>query len=434
MFTDVMNYQKMRYRYGYKKTLLLGNTLFVFVFGIVLIWSLFSKLDGGAYAVGRVIVENKTQTLQHLEGGVIAEILKRDGESVEKGDVILILNNIKAKSDTKRLIAQFQDLKTSEIRLDAQRSLYKNDLIFPPNLHDDVKKTQLALYRDNKAQYLGNLALLTEKKHLFNREYQGLIQKNTYLLRQIELEQKLYQKQESLVKKGFKPQNMLDTQSIKINELRKEYADIQTNIATTQRRIAETNLEIDNLKNKTTAEASDALKDIQAKLLDVNERLFSSDDILKRTKIIAPITGIVTDLKFNTIGGVIAPATDIVSIVPKKTQMIIEARINPQDINSIHINQLAKIHFKSYRSVQVPLINGVVTYVAADTVKDKMTGLEYYSAHIIPDAKNLEKVSKIVQLQSGMPADVTIATGERTPFDYFISPLRDSLRKSFTEE
>jgi HlyD family type I secretion membrane fusion protein len=434
MFTDVMNYQKTLHRYGYKKILFLGNALFVFVFGIVLIWSLFSKLDGGAYAIGRVIVENKTQTLQHLEGGVIAEILKRDGEAVEKGDVILILSNIKAKSDTKRLIAQFQDLKTSEIRLDAQRSLYKNDLIFPPNLHEDVKKTQLALYRDNKAQYLGNLALLTEKKHLFSREYQGLIQKNTYLLRQIELEQKLYQKQEGLVEKGFKPQNTLDTQSIKINELRKEYADIQTNIATTQRRIAETNLEIDNLKNQTTAEASDALKDIQAELLDVNERLSSSDDILKRTKIIAPITGIVTDLKFNTIGGVIAPATDIVSIVPKKTQMIIEARINPQDINSIHVKQIAKINFKSYRSVQVPLIDGVVTYVAADTVTDKMTGLEYYSAHIIPDAKNLEKVSKIVQLQSGMPADVTIATGERTPFDYFISPLRDSLRKSFTEE
>jgi membrane fusion protein, epimerase transport system len=434
MFHDVMRYQKTFERLNYKRIILIGNILFFLIFGVLLLWSLFAKLDGGAYAIGKVIVENKTQTLQHLEGGVIAEILKRDGEAVEQGDVILILNNIKAKSETKRLIAQFEDLKTSEIRLEAQHSLYKTELVFPSDIHENVKKTQHALYKDNKTQYLGNLALLLEKKQLFNREYGGLVQKNIYLTRQLELEQKLYNKQESLVQKGFKPQNMLDTQNIRLNELRKEQADIQTNIATTQRRIAETNLEIDNLNNQTIAEASDALKGIKAELLDVNERLSSSDDILKRTKIVAPISGIVTDLKFNTIGGVIAPATDIVSIVPKKTQMIIEARIDPKDINSIGVNQIAKINFKSYRSVQVPLINGVVTYVSADTVQDKMSGLEYYTAYIMPDAKSLDNVSKIVQLQSGMPADVTIATGERTPFDYFISPLRDSLRKSFTEE
>lgn len=434
MISDTIPFEETFEKSTYKKIVYACNILFFIVFGVVLLWSLFASLDGGSYASGRVIVQNKTQIIQHLEGGVVAEILVKDGDYVEKDAPLLVLNDIGARSETQRLTAQLNRLTASQARLHIERKLFEKKLVFPESIPDDIKDFQTKVYLDRKANYTSRIALLQEHRALIQREYQGLLQKSSHLNNQIKLEQDLYNKKSVLAEQGFIPHNQLSEQEVKISELNKERADTQTAIATTKRRMTETSLEIRKLQNEFTVSASEELKSTEAEIADTKERLANVKDVLTRTKIVAPIAGTVTDLKFNTIGGVISPGQDVLSIVPQGTKMIIEARVNPQDINSVIIDQKAKIHLKAYKSIHVPSIDGVVSYVSADTVQDPATGLDYYTAHIVPDKVMLEKLEKKVSLLAGMPADVTIITGERSPFDYFISPFRDSLRQSFTEE
>lgn len=434
MITDAIAFEETFEKPTYKRIVFTCNILFIFVFGIVLFWSLFARLDGGSYAPGRVIVQNKTQVIQHLEGGVVAEILVKDGDYVEKGAALLVLNDVNARSETQRLIALNNRLRASGARLHSERKLFSENPIFPTDIPRDVIDFQNKIYQDKEANYSSRIALLQERKALIGREYSGFVQKSSFLNKQIKLEVGIYDKKRVLAEQGFIPQNEVSEQEVKLSELKKERADTQTSVATTKRRMTETTLEIKRLQNEFTVEANEELKTVEAEIADTTERLANIRDVLSRTKILAPISGTITDLKFNTIGGVVSSGEEIVSIVPQGTDMLIEARINPQDINSVIVDQKAKIHLTAYKSIHVPSIDGVVSYVSADTVQDPVTGADYYTAYIMPDKETLDKLSKKVTLLAGMPADVTIIMGERSPFDYLISPLRDSLRKSFTEE
>jgi HlyD family type I secretion membrane fusion protein len=419
---------------GYLSASFIGLILFIIVFICGGLWSILAQLDGGAFAIGRVIVQNKTQTIQHLEGGVIAELPVKNGDYVKKDQILLVLNDIKARADSQRLTGQYYRLKAAQSRLSAEQSLFKSNPVFIPQTPADIRSSQLKLFNDNMTTYRGRVLLLQEKKALIQREHSGLNQKIQHLNRQINLESGLRDKKAYLVNQGYAAINQLSEQEVRLNELQKEKADTETAISTAFRRMTETDLEIDNTNNEFILRASEEMKTIESNLIDVSEELEASKDVLTRTNITAPIDGTITNLELNTIGGVIPPATAIMSIVPKDTLMLVEAKVRPQDINSVHVDQKARIHFTAYKSVKVPAVSGVVTYVSADTKQDQTTGENYYTATITPDKEVLNKLSEKITLTAGMPADVTISTGERTPLDYLISPIKDSLRKSFTEE
>ena len=197
--------------------------------------------------------------------------------------------------------------------------------------------------------------------------------------------------------------------------------------------IAEAEIEILNLRNDFQNDVVDELRETQTQLADIEERIRASADTFKRILIIAPLSGTITDLKVHTVGGVISPGAKIADIVPQDDKLIVEAKVQPQDIDVVRAGLLARVRLSAYKTRNVPPVDGIVRHVSPDRFTDERTGQSYYLARIEIDDKELKPL-KEVELYPGMPTDVLIVIGERTLLSYLFAPITDSFNKAFREQ
>jgi len=223
-------------------------------------------------------------------------------------------------------------------------------------------------------------------------------------------------------------------------ELKKETSELQgkkgeyeANISKVKQAINETELEIANIKTEKMNEVIKELQEVKTKIADLEERVFASSDILQRTIIRAPQDGIVNDLKFHTKGGVIAPAGEILEIIPQDDELIIEAKVSPQDIDVVRVGLKAKVRLSAYKTKSVPMLKGEVTDVSADSFQDQNDGSYYFTARVKINEKEVSRL-KGVSLYPGMPAESHIITVSRTFMRYLFDPLSVSMNRAFREE
>ncbi len=403
-------------------------------------WGGFAPIESAVVAPGSITVETNRKTVQHLEGGIIAEILVKEGDTVVLGQPLLYLNSTSANSQQQLILGQYITSLASESRLITERDNV-DTIKFSKELdehHDQAKVTELVdgqskLFLTRRGALQGKIDILEEKIRQYVKQIQSLETQRRELGNQLDIVSDQIESAQELFNKGYGQKPKLLEYKNNLASLKGRHAELEAQIATTKGSISEAKFQIINEKNAFLKDVMDELKEVQQKISGFREQLQASKDVLARTMITAPQSGKVTGLRQHTIGGVISPGAPLMDIIPQNDKLLVEARVQLQDIDVVHETQAAKIMLSVYRSRIAPRVDGKVKYVSADKFTDEKTGVQYYLAHVIIDQKSLKKLGSEIVLYPGMPAEVFITTGSTTFLKYLLRPLTDAFYRSVRE-
>ncbi|WP_137700733.1 HlyD family type I secretion periplasmic adaptor subunit [Marimonas lutisalis] len=421
---------------------ILGLTSAVLFFGVFGVWSWYAPLASAAVAPGVVNPDGSRKTVQHLEGGIIRTIHVREGDHVAAGDTLVTLEDVRALARLNELRERQVFLLATEARLVAEQTgLESVKFTFPEELATDrpeqiaeAKVSQRALFHDRRETQAARERILGSRIKQLREEITGLNEVISAQDEQLEL-----LKQEIEVTQGLydqKLQRLAPLLALKRQEaeLSAEQAGHRATIARLEQQIGETELQLHATHQQIREEVSTELANIRAELATIKSQLPERADALARTKVTAPIAGQVLNLRVTTeVGGILKPGGEILDIVPDDGALIIEARLKPQDIDTVHPGMQARVLLTAYTQRNLPQIYGTLRNVSADRLIDDRTGEPYFLAQVLVPAEALEEIPGEIVMTAGMPADVMILTGERTVFDFVLKPFADSLRLSFRE-
>ncbi len=424
-----------------RKAIHVGMVSILLIFGFFGLWSALAPLNSAAISIGKVILDNNKKTIQHLEGGIVDKILVREGEHVEEGQPLIRLDETTAKARYDLLRKQFVTARAAEARLIAERD-NQEAVAFPEDLTEQRKDdeavkealdSQERLFASRRANLEGRISILNQKIQQFKEEIKGLEAQSISSSEQIALLRREIADVERLVNNRNAPKSRLLALQRQLASINGERGEFGAMIARAEQSIGEADLEIINANNTFLNDVIEELKEAQATRNDLEERIRASEDTFNRINIVAPIEGTITDLQVHTIGGVIQPGEKLMDIVPIDDKLVIEAMIQPQDIDVVRAGLEASVRLNAYKARFVPPITGEVMHVSADRFDEQQTGQSYYKARILVDSTEIQELEG-VDLYPGMPVDVLIVTGSRTMLSYLFSPIRESFSKSFREE
>lgn len=415
----------------------IGLLLFIAVFGIFGIWAAIAPIDSAAHGSGQVTVKTYKKLVQHLEGGLVSKILVQNGDLVSTGNILLELDNTQSLALLEVTYSQYAALKASEARLQAERAGDKN-INFPP-LETGNQKTyeseiisQTAIFQARKNTQQGSVELLKQRIDQLKSQLVGLRaqRESKELLANSYFEE--LQDIKALLSQGFSDKSRLREAERNFANYNGEAAEVAATIASTEVRISETQLEILQLDYEFQNNVATELGSIQTSMKDIEERLIASQDIVDRTIIRSPVSGVVNGMEIHTIGGVISGGQAIAEIVPLTEELIIEAQISPLDIDRVFVGQSATIRFPSFGS-SVPTITGELLSLSADAISPSNGVNPYYLARVEVTVEGLEELGDL-ELAPGMPAEVFINTGSRTFLQYLLKPFSNAIAKSLIED
>jgi epimerase transport system membrane fusion protein len=423
-----------------KGYLRLGLVILLIAFGGFGGWAASADLAVSVVAPGAVSVESFKKTIQHLEGGIVDEINVDDGDHVEAGDTLLVIDNTQARSQLAISRSQYLINRAAEIRLLAEQK-DADTLTFPDELLNsdaqrvkEVLAVQRALFQARRGALEGTLSALDEQMSQMREQIDGLqdvIDVNQERMNSLQQEAQDYR---SLFKEGLG-----DNQ--RLRELERQALQFKGDIAQSRSKIAELKSQISENKvqkqvkiQEFQKEVGEQLREAQGNIADAEERITALSDQVKRTTVTAPVSGTVVGLKVHTVGAVIQPGDPIMEIVPSGDDFIIEARVPDRDIDNIYPGQYAEIRFSAFNQRLSNVIDGEVTNVSADSFEDEATGAKYYKARVKVTEDGKREMTENMQLLAGMPAEVMIRTGERTFASYMTKPITDMLARAMREE
>lgn len=403
-------------------------------------WAALAPIGSAVVAPGVVKVELDRKTLQHLEGGIIHQIHVREGDHVERNQVLITLEQTQFQADLDVARSQAQALRASEARLKAELQ-GANSITFPEDFAATDPETarlmqsETALFNARRASRSGELRVLEGRIQQSGSQIAGLSRINgskNDTLRSLESELADLQR---LVAKNFISRHKLNQTERQISELQAEIAENDANIANQQVQQQETRMLIDYRKSEFRTQDVDALTELQKRLDEMRKKTLSLADRVDRASIRAPVAGQVMGLQVNTTGAVLRAGTPILDIVPTGATLLVEARISPADVDTVHAGQLADIRFTGFKATTTPVVEGKLVYLAADRLTDQHTGLPYFNSHIQLTAVGMSKLQQLgLQIQPGIPAEVIVRTGERTLLQYIVQPLGDLFARTFREQ
>lgn len=400
-------------------------------------WSAVAPLESAAIAPGLVEVESRRKAVQHLEGGIVGAILVRDGQRVERGQVVLRLEDTKARTSLAVLESRLWDGLATEARLLAERSAATR-ISFPQELTTAAAADpvvgriiagQTRIFESRRALHASKVRLLEQRIAKTNEEIIGLEAQGGSTERRIGFIRKELASVKELYVKGYERQpRMLSLQGDEA-ELEGLRARLVADKARAHQAIAEAQLGILNLDAELQQEISGQLQEVRQRVLQTREHIQQWQDVLKRTEVRAPESGVVTNLKVLAAGGVIGPGEPLMEIVPQQDRLVVTVQVRPEDIELVHRGLPAQVHLTPYKQRHVPPVDGTVIYVSADAIVHKQTGATFYEARIELKGDSVAGVDVI----PGMPAQAMIRTGERTVALYALSPILDSFDRAFRD-
>jgi epimerase transport system membrane fusion protein len=418
----------------------LGYGILLVVFGGFGGWAALAPLDSAAVAPGVITVQNYRRTVQHLEGGIVQALRVREGQQVRAGDVLVDLEGTQFRAELDMLRAQQATLGAQEARLLAERDRrpavqYPADDPLPatdPRVIE-ARQGQDTLFRARRRAYEGEVSVLRQSITQLRAQIAGLesVQASKRgLIASYRGEMKDLQE---LLAEGFADRQKLREFERNVAALEGEVAELAASIAAAQAKINEAELRMLQVDREFQTGVAAELGETQAKLSDVTERLRAAQDRVTRAQIRAPVSGRVLQLRVHTVGGVVTPGQPLMDVVPEREALVVEAQVQPVDIDRVHAGLDATIRFSSFKRTRVPDVKGRVTSVSADRLLDEKTGLAYFLARVEISADERERL-RGVELKPGMPAETMINTGSRTLLGYLWEPLGDAVARSFRED
>lgn len=417
-----------------------GYTVILLTFGVVGGWAATARLDSGVIAPGTIDVASNRKEIQHLEGGIIEEILVSEGQSVKAGDILMRLNDVQARSNLRVYTIRLHIAQAMEARLLAERRM-EETFQLPAKLERDATPEVKAAIADQQEIFQDRISILKSQNDILqtrieqlHKEYEGLeVQKEAYQ-RRVEILQERLDRLRPGLENGVVQANVFSTYEEEYVEVKANVARMDTEKAKVEKTIGETEYQIIQTQQEFKERANSEYKEVSGQIKELIEHIKVAENVLARTQIRSPVDGFAQNLRFHTTGGVIRPGDVVVEIVPVEDRMVINAHVAPIDIDSVHPGLVAEVKFSAFASRFMPIVTGEVDSVSKGTiVPSDQRQPPYYLARInvskgmVPD--EIEE-----RLTAGMPADVIISTGERTVMDYLISPLTDAIRKSMREE
>lgn len=402
-------------------------------------WAMIAKLSGAVIGTGTVVVDGNVKKIQHRDGGIVGEILVRNGSRVEAGDLLIRLDDTISRASLSIVTNQIDQLTARRLRLIAERDDAADIEPAPAPLGNTESEFYEYLAAE-KVLFLARRQTLNSQKAQLRQRIDQIGQETEGLtVRQKAKEEELVWIGEELTRSRSLSKKKL-LQFSRLAELERmragldgERGQLITDIARAATRITETELQILQLDQDRRAEVVTELRDVDHKLAELAEQRVTAADQLKRIDILAPQSGIVHELTVHTIGGVIAPGETIMQIVPSHDVLVVESRIQPADIDQVHIGQKAALRFSAFNQRSTPEIFGEVQTVAADLISNPQTGESWYTTRIRIPSDELSRLGH-VPLLAGMPVEAFIQTGDRTALSYLLKPLADQIARALREE
>ena len=417
----------------------IGIMILAATFGVLGTWGVFAPLDGAALATGYVTVKSHRKTIQHLDGGIVSELLAKDGDIVKEGDILIRLDTTEIKAQLQILRGQYITLAAQLARLQAERDLLK-EIKFPDDLRNqsdpliiESREGEIHIFNARKSAYEGETLVLQQQSNQLSSKLKGLQgQRSSKQILMKSYSEEVVDLKELLAEGYTNQLRLRDTErSYAINS--GEIAELTADIASSEIQISELKLKILQIQKNFQENVTEKLGEAQAKLYDVTQRLVAATDKMTRTDIKAPANGRVLGLSVHTIGGVITPGHAILDIVPQKEELIIDAQVSAIDIDRVRVGLLAEVRFSSFNLALTPKMEGKVINLSADHIIDEKTGIPHYQAIIELTPDSHTKLGNL-ELLPGMPVEVLIRTGERTVFEYLMQPITNSLARAFIED
>ena len=408
------------------------------------VWGNTAPIAGAVVASGVFVATGQNKMIQHLEGGVIREIFVREGDAVEQGQTLVELDKTASSAELRRLFLRRTRLTAIDARLQAEmRELA--EVTFPEELLKDadtpelkeILESQRLTFTARQNNMNSDIAGINEGINALNERIQGSKVQLEGVHRQIkfiqeEVETKQYLLQTGLVRKP----ELLVLQRTQAN-LEGEVGRIMGDIGDAKERIAKAVEQINGVKKTAIKTAVEQMHEIRGELVDVRERMLTAKGVLDRIRITAPVSGVVVKLRYHTQGGVIEAGKSIMEILPLKDELIIEARVRPQDIDCVKHGQHATVRLTALNQRITPMISGEVIYLSADTLADERKSQQMgpTDIYIVRVKLNVAEAATIHGFSPtpGMPAEVYIKTSERTFFQYVVKPIHDSMLRAFRE-
>ncbi|QDD90839.1 HlyD family type I secretion periplasmic adaptor subunit [Pseudomonas oryzihabitans] len=417
----------------------LGFAILLVVFGLGGLWAAFAPLSSAVLAQGSVIVKSSRKTVQHLEGGILRELRVNDGDRVRAGEVLMRLDDTQARSQLETTRSQLIAAQALEARLIAERDDQK-DIVFDASdsgVDDkrvrEARSSERQVFEARRAARLGEIEVLRSRGVELEQQIRGLeanSQSKLSLARSYDSEIKDLSE---LLRQGFVSNERLRDQERSLSRLQAEIADQRSAIARAKVQRGEAQLQMLQITQKFKSEVANQLADIQSRIYELREQLRTLQDTLDRTEIRAPVDGMVMGLTVHTLGGVVAPGSHLLDIVPGAADLLIEVEVQPNDIDRIALGKPAEVRFSAFKSATTPILEGELVYVSADRFTNEKTGAPYYLARVALTERGRQELGRR-ELLPGMPAEVLIATGDRTLLNYLLKPARNAMARSMIEE
>jgi HlyD family secretion protein len=427
-----------------RKLNLVGLAIIVVLIGGVGGWATTAQLAGAVIAPGTIVVESNVKKVQHPTGGVVGEILVKEGDGVDEGQLVLRLDDTVTRSTLGAVRSQLDELMAREARLLAERD-DADGITFPAQLRNRRSDISVAaavageekLFESRKTSRTGQRAQLRERIAQLNEEVRGLSAQVEAKESELDLIGKELIGVAELYRKNLVSISRFTQLQRDQTRLQGERGQLIADIARARGKISETGLQIIQLDQDFRTEVLKDLREAQGKIAELKERVTAAEDQLKRVDLRAPQAGTVHQLAVHTVGGVISNGETIMQIVPRADELVVDAKVAPFDIDQVGTGAVASVRIMSGNQRTTPIIVGRVVRVSADIEREEQKNSAepkqaYYTVRIALPADEVARLTDI-HLVPGMPAEVFIQTHERTPMQYLLKPLREQIARTFRE-
>jgi HlyD family type I secretion membrane fusion protein len=403
-------------------------------------WAVHASIAGAVVTSGMVQVQSNRQVVQHPDGGVVDAILVREGDAVAPGDVLVQLDGNRQRAELEIVEGQLHEIMVRQARLRAELS-GANEISFDPMILELAERDSklAANTAEEKILFMARLEaldqelrMLDEKNIQIDNRIVGIEAQLVALREQVELLDGESRDQESLLARQL-------TQSARVSQLHRERAGLEGQIGRLEAEIAELRGQVVSnqiyrlqLHTSRREQAVTALRELQFREIELAQRKLILMETLSRLDIRAPVGGIVHETQIFTLQSVIRPAESLMYIVPQDQPLVVQSRVEAQAIDEVYRGQEASLQFTAFDQRETPQVMGTVSRISADAITDDRTGMNYYTVAIVVGETELEKLADKALLP-GMPVDVFLRTGERTPLTYLTQPLMSYLSRAFRE-
>ena len=411
----------------------------------VLGWAAFIPLDAGALATGTVAVSGNRQAVQHREGGILTSLDVVEGQTVQKGQALVEVSASEVVATERSLSGEVIALLALRARLLAERDHrsqvtepeeYQNLSAADQALATDALQGQRLLFEARRNSITTERGVLNQRIGQHSQQISGVRSQITSNRRQQELIGQELDGLRSLIDRGFVSMNRVRAIERNAAQLDGDFGSYEADIARTQQAAGETRMQILSLERQMAEGVATELRETQIRLVELQPKLISAREQLKRSTVRAPAAGRVVGLAVFTVGGVISPGEKMMEIVPQDRALVVDGKVSPTDADDLYVGMETQVRFSALQQRNLPILKGKISKVSADGFEDQRTGERYFKIEVIVPPAEIAKIREVrsdTGLRAGLPAEIMIPLRKRTALSYLVEPLTQTLWRAGRE-